>query len=110
MHPDLDAIVAADAAARGEVEAATQRLAGREAAARERLMRSREASAAAARAQLDAEVERVQAEGRAAIDARRAARQARRDRQREQARPMTAAAVAAYVAIVRGGPSAGGTP
>ena len=108
MHPDLDAIAAADAAARRDVEAVTERLAARETAERERLHQARDAAAAAALARLDADIRAVESEARARIAARTAARTAARDRRRARATAATADAVRAYVTIVRGDEPPGG--
>jgi hypothetical protein len=102
VHPDLDAIVAADAAAVRDVEAAERRLSEAENTERARLQAAREASAAAGRAQLEEEVRRIDAAGMARVNERRAAREARRAVTRERAEHAIAAAVEAYLRIVRG--------
>lgn len=102
MHPDLEAIVAADAAARRDVDGMKRRLAEREALERTRLQTAREAAIASARAALEAEVRAIASAGQATIDARRIARKARSDDRRERAQKASASAVAAYVRIVRG--------
>jgi hypothetical protein len=107
MHPDLDAIVAADVAARRDVDGLKQTLAEREAAERARQRAGREASAAEARARLEADVAAIQAEGRAALDARRAAKALVRAERLARADKATAAAVASYVRIVRGAATRG---
>ena len=56
MHPDLEAIAAADLAARHDVDATRQRLAAREATERARLEAERDAEDVAARARLDADI------------------------------------------------------
>ena len=102
MHEDLQSIVAADLAARRDLEDVKQRLAARHENERARLQAARAAAGAAARARLDADVRAVEEDGRTGIEKRRAARAALRARRRELAGTVEAAAIAAYVRILRG--------
>jgi hypothetical protein len=101
MHEDLQSIVAADLAARRDLDDLTARLAARLEAERVRLEGTRAAAAAGAAARLDAEVAGVDAAARAVVAARRAARDARRASRRSLADGAADAAVAAYLEIVR---------
>jgi hypothetical protein len=110
MHPHLDAIVAADAAAQREVDAAARRIAERDAAERVRVRERREAALGEARARLEADVRAIESAAHDRVAARRAAREARGARRRARADAAAAAAVSAYVRIVRGDPSPGAGP
>jgi hypothetical protein len=101
MHEDLRSIVAADLAARRDLEALKERLAARHEAERARLQAVRDAAGAVAAARLESQLQAVDAEGRVAINARRTARAARGARRRERADGATASAIAAYVEVLR---------
>ena len=102
MTPDVQAIVAADRASGREIDELTRRLAAHLEAERTRLEQAREAQRAAARAHVEADAAVLERDGRACVEARRAARAQSREVRRAQAASAVPAAVAAYVAIVRG--------
>jgi len=110
MHEDLQSIVAADLAARRDLEDVKQRLTARHETERARLQAARAAAGAAVRARLDAEVRAVEEDARTGIENRRAVRATLRARRREVAGTAEAAAIAAYVRILRGDAGDGEKP
>jgi len=110
MHEDLQSIVAADLAARRDLEDVKQRLTVRHEAEHARLQAVRDAAGAAARARLEARVQAVEHESRSGIENRRAVRAALGARRRELAGEAEVAAIAAYVRILRGDAGDGEKP
>ena len=102
MHPDLQAIVDADRAARREVETARQRLAARIQAERDRLQVEHAQAGAAARARLDATIGTIATDTSARVEAHRAARAAFRERRKARADAVAPAAINEYVSLIRG--------
>lgn len=103
MTREIEAIVAADRAAQRSVRALSGRL---DAVAREeaeRLARERAAADAEEHARLDADVATLQRDGAARLASAAAARAAERARRRDLAAGEVDRAVAAYVAVVKGG-------
>jgi hypothetical protein len=102
MHPDLDAIVEADAAAAREVAAAEARLTAAEAGLRDTLARAAADAESDAKRRLDAAVAEVERTAQAHAGARRDARTAQRFARERQASGAVPAAIATYLRIVLG--------
>lgn len=100
MTPEIEAIVAADRAARREIDAVAAQLAARVRAERERLQEARLAQLSAVQACIEQDASALEREARLRVEARRLARAAAREARRERAASAREAAIAAYVAIL----------
>jgi hypothetical protein len=103
MHPDLDAIVEADAAAAREVAAARARLTAAETALRDTLAQAAADAEREAKRRLDAAVADVERTAQSRASSRREARAAQHLARERQAAGAVPAAVATYLRIVLGG-------
>lgn len=109
-HPDLASIVEADRAARRDVENARARLVAREAADLQQLAAAHEAAVATARADLERDLEAIDAAARQRTQERTAKRERVREDRRARAGEAIDAAAADYVRIIRGHVGDGTTP
>ena len=110
LHPELASIIEADRAARRDVENARARLVAREAADLQRLAEARDGAFAAARAQLERELEAIDAATRQRVHLRSVERERLRDARRVRAREALDAAAADYIRILRGHPGGESVP
>jgi hypothetical protein len=109
-HADLASIVEADRGARRDVEDAQARLVAREAAELQELGAAHEAAVAAARADLQRQLEAIDAAARQRTQMRTAEREKLRQQRRARAREAIDTAAADYVRIVRGTVGNGSMP
>ena len=102
MHPDLQAIIDADRAAREDVDRVRTRLDARHEEERQRLETERAHDAVVGQAALDAAVAATASASAARIEARRTARAAERTRRAQRAEAAVSDGIAAYLSVIRG--------